>query len=219
MTDNELESLCFSFMIFLLLHDFYLWKEFRNEGWNTTADGKTHQNLKKNQGIQPYFRFNSSGTDPDFGTGLNSTDGGEKDRQELSLWGEICSFCSSKSQNVTVPGQLLFLWPQPRGCQDGLNHLVLLSAQKRGGKQSEMAWGIIQLSQKIFGKGRIVEGQTKAGFGGHWRRRKSSLSSQHKREVQHQNPALCRERAAGSGLGLGAWRISWWSLPLPLERC
>lgn len=29
---------------------------------------------KKSQGTQPYFGFNRSGTDPGFGTGLNSMD-------------------------------------------------------------------------------------------------------------------------------------------------
>lgn len=75
-------------MIFLLLHDFYLWKELETRAGTQQLMGKLTK-TKKNQGVQPYCRFNSSGTDPDFGTGLNSMDGGGKDRQELSRWGEI----------------------------------------------------------------------------------------------------------------------------------
>lgn len=129
-------------------------------------------------------------------------DGGEKDRQELSLWGEICSFCSSKSQNVTVPEQLLFSWPQPRGCQAEQNHPMLLSAQKRGENNQKWRGELFNYRRKSLGRGESRKGKLKLDLGDHWRRRKSSFSSQHKREVQHQNPALCRERAAGSGFGL-----------------
>lgn len=83
-----------------------------------------------------------------------------------------------------------------------------------------MARGIIQLSQKIFGKGRIVEGQTKAGFGG-------PLEAE---EIQFEQPTQegsaapksspvqgkssgIRSRAQGHGGFPGG------AFPLPLERC
>lgn len=145
------------FMIFLLLHDFSLQKELETRA----GMQQLMEKLLKSQGIQPCFRFNGSGTDPDFGTGLNSMDWRGKDRQGLSLWGEICSFCSSKSQNVTIPGQLLFSW-LPNWAE------FSQCTKTEVGGNSKRARGIIQLSQKILGKGRSWEDKLKVAFSRVW---------------------------------------------------
>lgn len=82
--------------------------------------------------MQTYFRFNSSGTDPDFGTGLNSLDWrGKGQAGEKSVL-----FCSSKSQK-----------PQGNSSSCGLCHgdakpgRILSAHKKKGGKKFKNGMG------------------------------------------------------------------------------
>lgn len=119
--------------------------------------------------MQTYFRFNSSGTDPDFGTGLNSLDWrGKGQAGEKSVL-----FVPQKVKNPRATPLLVASAMGMPSRAEFSQH-----TKKKGGKNSKMAWGIIQLSQKNLREGEDL--------GGHWRKGKSSVSSQQQREVQHQ---------------------------------
>lgn len=115
--------------------------------------------------MQPYFMFNSSGTEPDFGTGLNSLDWGKAQAGPFPL-GTNLFFLFAKKPKCHHPRAASPLVASPMWVPRWAEFSQLTKTGEK--KNSKMPRGILQLSQKILGKGRITRGQTKAAFSRIW---------------------------------------------------